>query len=187
MPAATILGGMLVKVTIAPIEAIHVDGYHRALDKVARERRFLTFLEAPALSVCRDYVMSNIARGLPHYVALAGRKVAGWCDIVPMSRPVLAHGGVLGMALLPAFRGQGHGKALIKAALAAAHKFGLVRIQLTVVADNAPAIALYEKVGFEREGILRDETCIDGVYKDAIMMALIDPVNRLPVWSPPES
>jgi hypothetical protein len=33
-------------------------------------------------------------------------EVVGWCDILPKSRPVHAHVGVLGVALLPEFRGR---------------------------------------------------------------------------------
>ena len=33
-------------VEIVPISQDHIDGFHRALDFVARERRYLAFLEA---------------------------------------------------------------------------------------------------------------------------------------------
>ena len=57
--------------------------------------------------------------------------------------------------------------------MAAAHDNGMVRIELTVHANNEPAIALYKKVGFKEEGILRDMTLIDGNYIDSIMMAIV--------------
>ena len=44
-------------------------------------------------------------------------------------------------------------------------------------ADNERAIALYERVGFKREGLLRDAVLLDGRYMDMILMALI---NRPP-------
>jgi RimJ/RimL family protein N-acetyltransferase len=46
-----------------------------------------------------------------------------------------------------------------------------------VHADNARAIALYEKVGFVREGVARDAVFIDGEYRDAINMAIVDRAN----------
>jgi RimJ/RimL family protein N-acetyltransferase len=174
-------------VTIAPIAAEHVESFHRALDCVARERRYLTFLEAPPLDSTRAFVMDNIANGFPQFVALANGKAAGWCDILPESREVRAHCGVLGLGLLPEFRGKGHGAALLKATLGAARRIGLVRIELRVYADNARAIALYEKTGFEKEGVMRDACFIGGQYRDLILMALIDPINRRPVWTPPGS
>lgn len=47
----------------------------------------------------------------------------------------------------------------------------LKRLELTVFADNAAAIALYEKLGFEREGVLRSYAFRDGAYVDVLAMA----------------
>ncbi|HWE16654.1 MAG TPA: hypothetical protein VG758_05635 [Hyphomicrobiaceae bacterium] len=43
-------------VTIAGIREEHIDGYHAALDAVARERRCLGFLEAPPVEMSRQFV-----------------------------------------------------------------------------------------------------------------------------------
>lgn len=50
----------------------------------------------------------------------------------------------------------------------------LHRLFLRVFADNAAAIKSYEKAGFEKEAYLKDDVCIDGVYKDIILMAIIN-------------
>ncbi len=47
----------------------------------------------------------------------------------------------------------------------------LKRLDLLVYADNVPAIQLYEKFGFEREGVLRSDSFRDGHYVDSLMMA----------------
>lgn len=47
----------------------------------------------------------------------------------------------------------------------------LHKIMLRVFASNKSAIASYEKVGFEKEGYLKDEVKIDGQYRDIIFMA----------------
>ena len=57
--------------------------------------------------------------------------------------------------------------------MTAAHSVGMSRIELTVHVGNHPAIALYKKVGFKEEGVLREKTLIDGSYIDSIMMAAI--------------
>jgi RimJ/RimL family protein N-acetyltransferase len=49
----------------------------------------------------------------------------------------------------------------------------LHRISLEVYAFNPRAIRAYEKVGFVREGVLRDALYWDGVYVDAIMMSIL--------------
>ncbi|HEY5107188.1 MAG TPA: GNAT family N-acetyltransferase [Caulobacteraceae bacterium] len=45
------------------------------------------------------------------------------------------------------------------------------RLKLTVFSDNDRAIALYERFGFEREGLLRAYAFRDGAYVDAVTMA----------------
>ena len=77
------------------------------------------------------------------------------------------------MGIVRAYRGRGLGIRLINATLEAAFGAGFVRVELDVHADNARAISLYERVGFAREGIVRDAVYVDGEYRDAITMALI--------------
>ncbi|MDB5542539.1 MAG: putative acetyltransferase [Devosia sp.] len=142
-------------VEIVPIEEGHIEGFHRTLDFVARERRYLALLEAPPLESTRAFVLDHIKRGHPQFVALVAGEVVGWCDVTAKDRPIHAHTGVLGMGLLPPFRGQGIGADLMQRTLAAAKAFGLHRVELTVRQDNANAMALYRKIGFATEGVQR--------------------------------
>ena len=160
-------------VEIIPIAPEHVESFHRALDFVARERRYLSFLEAPPLESARNFVLDMIKDGHPQWVALSAGEVVGWCDVTPKSRPIYAHGGVLGIALLPPFRGQGIGKRLILRTLDAARAFGLRRVELTVRESNTGAIGLYKKVGFEVEGLQRAAISLDGADQNIVCMALL--------------
>lgn len=49
----------------------------------------------------------------------------------------------------------------------------LHRISLGVYAFNPRAIRVYEKIGFQREGILRDALYWDGEYVDEIVMSIL--------------
>lgn len=160
-------------IRILPIANEHIEGFHKALDTVAREREYLTLLEAFPLEETRDFVLGMIAKGNPQFVALAGGDVVGWCDINRHTFPSHAHAGHLGMGIIPAYRGQGLGRRLIETTLQAARNAGIERVELSVHADNSRAVALYEKVGFVREGLARKSVRIDGRYKDAIQMAII--------------
>jgi ribosomal protein S18 acetylase RimI-like enzyme len=162
-------------IEIVPITQDHIDGFHRALDIVARERRYLAFLEAPPIEATRTFVLDNIKRGHPQFVAVsADGEVVGWCDVTPVSnRPTQTHRGVFGVGLLPQFRGQGIGTKLIKKALAAARAFGLHRVELTVREHNTGAIELYKKEGFAIEGVQRDGVLVDGVYENVVCMAVV--------------
>ena len=158
---------------IVPIERRHVAGFREVLDSVARERRFLAYAEAPPMTEVRRFVLNNLKRGSPQFVALDAGHVVGWCDVVPKPRESLRHSGVLGMGVASTHRGRGVGRRLLSATLEAATAGGLTRIELVVRADNAPAIGLYARVGFETEGVLRDYIRIDGSRYDALMMARV--------------
>jgi len=88
-------------------------------------------------------------------------------------RRALHHTAVLGMSVRAESRGQGVGSALMRAALAWAADNGLTRVELQVFADNARAIALYEKHGFRHEGRRRNAVFLDGAYLDDLIMAWV--------------
>lgn len=44
-----------------------------------------------------------------------------------------------------------------------------------VFADNAICLRSCEKAGLKREGCFKDEVCIDGQYRDIVMLGIINP------------
>ena len=50
---------------------------------------------------------------------------------------------------------------------------GLRRVYLCVFADNAAAIKLYEHLGFQIEGTLRQHEFKRGVFRDVVVMAIL--------------
>ena len=54
---------------------------------------------------------------------------------------------------------------------------GLHRIELEVYAFNPRARRVYEKVGFVKEGTLRDALLWDGKWVDAEIMSLLPPIR----------
>src|SRR5262245_53276080 len=107
-------------VAITEVREEHIAGCHTALDVVAREHKYLLFLEAPPIEMTREFIADSIANRHPHFVALDGGRVVGWCDITPRGRPASRHCGVLGMGLVPEWRGRGVGRRLIERTLEAA-------------------------------------------------------------------
>ncbi|WP_198088492.1 GNAT family N-acetyltransferase [Variovorax sp. E3] len=158
---------------VVPTTDAHFESLHRAFDVVARERKYLANTQAPPLATSIAFYRHLIANGFPHFVALDGNRVVGWCDVAPVFGHARAHIGVLGIALLPEARHQGLGQALLRAAIDKAWARGLTRIELSVRADNLNAKALYEHMGFMHEGLQRHATLIDGIYHDAHAMALL--------------
>ena len=70
--------------------------------------------------------------------------------------------------------GKGYGRDAARTMLAWAFDFlKLHRVQLEVFAFNERAIHVYETLGFQREGMLRETLLQDGVWHDAIVMSLL--------------
>lgn len=73
-------------------------------------------------------------------------------------------------------RGKGYGSEAAKLMLSYCfEELKLHKVFLRVYADNLGAIGSYENAGFEREAYLKDEVCIDGVYRDMVFMAKLNP------------
>ncbi|TCL93749.1 putative acetyltransferase [Rhizobium sp. PP-WC-2G-219] len=84
------------------------------------------------------------------------------------------HVAILGLGVHDDFQRLGIGVALLDALLDAAFNWLQIRrVELTVFSDNAGAIALYERAGFRREGLLRAYAFRNGAYADVIAMALM--------------
>jgi L-phenylalanine/L-methionine N-acetyltransferase len=83
-----------------------------------------------------------------------------------------AHVASIGMGVRDDCHGQGIGSMLLEALLDTADNWlNIHRVELSVFADNAAAIALYRKFGFEQEGVLRDYAFRDGRFADVLTMA----------------
>ncbi|HEY6863710.1 MAG TPA: GNAT family N-acetyltransferase [Burkholderiales bacterium] len=158
---------------VVPMEEQHIEGYRSALDSVARERKYLAFLEAPPVEAVTVFVLGNLRANRPHFVAVDGGEVVGWCDISSLERPAFAHSGMLGMGVLASHRGRGIGRELLRATLENAHEMGLTRVELTVREPNARARELYEKAGFAVEGLKRNAVRVDGRYENLVCMAIL--------------
>lgn len=111
------------------------------------------------------------AGGVQLAAVIEGRMI-GWVDLRPERNPRRAHAASFGMAIHDAYAGRGAGGALMTALLDIADRWmGFRRLELIVFADNSRAIALYERFGFEHEGLMRAHSLRDGAYVDGLAMA----------------
>src|SRR5271165_543985 len=147
---------------IVPIAEAHIGGFRDAVDVVARERKYLAFLEAPPLEDVTRFVVNNIERGFPQFIVSSGDTVVGWCDVIPdRTRAVYSHCGTLVVGLLPEFRGKGIGRQLLQRTTDAAFAFGMTRSYLSAKQDSVNASALYKSLGFDLEGLNPTAVCIE--------------------------
>ncbi|MGP4076511.1 GNAT family N-acetyltransferase [Halobacillus sp. K22] len=71
------------------------------------------------------------------------------------------------------FQGQGIAAQLFRKMEKWAREHHIHRMELTVMVHNEPAIQLYKKAGFIKEGIKRDSLCVNNQWVDEYAMAKI--------------
>lgn len=76
-------------------------------------------------------------------------KIAGYCG----AWIVIDESHITNIAILPEYRGQKLGEALLRKMIEISISMGVVRMTLEVRVSNAVAISLYEKLGFQKGGI----------------------------------
>ena len=161
------------EIRIVPTDERYVESFNRAVDIVARERRYIGFIEGPPIESTRNFIRHVVSgEGVQRLAITHEDEVVGWCDIVRKSMEGFRHAGRMGMGLLPGYRGAGLGRQLLTETLDAARAIGIERVELEVFASNESAIALYKKMGFVVEGIKKRARKLDGEYDDDLIMAL---------------
>ncbi len=99
-------------------------------------------------------------------VALSQEKIVGGLALVGQTAEFSRKTAGLGMSIQKAFSGSGLGTEMLRCMLATAKAMGFRRLELSVRTYNQAGIALYEKVGFQRIGLLKDAALIDGAFVD---------------------
>ncbi|MGD9638555.1 MAG: N-acetyltransferase family protein [Alphaproteobacteria bacterium] len=158
---------------IVPLEEKHIKEFNAAVGVVAREKKYLIFIDTPTIESTKAFVKESIKQDFPHFVVIVDNKLVGWCDICLSNKGGDNHVGVLGIGLLPDFRSQGIGEKLMRKTIEKGKEKGLTRIELGVREGNERAFKLYKKLGFEIEGVARNSILIDGKYENTIKMALL--------------
>jgi putative acetyltransferase len=85
--------------------------------------------------------------------------------------PASAHVADLGLMVAADHRRRGIGTALLHAAVAWAREANVHKLELHVFPHNEPALILYERFGFSREGVRKSHYRRRDRFLDAILMA----------------
>lgn len=111
--------------------------------------------------------------GSLYLVAELNGDIVGQLSFSSGHKPRTRHTGEFGMSVAQAHWGKGIGRALLNGLIDWANKHEhITKLKLTVRTDNIAAIKLYISCGFEFEGRLCREVCIDGEYADLYAMGL---------------
>jgi RimJ/RimL family protein N-acetyltransferase len=167
-----------------PATAADAEAYAAVVGAVAEERRWIATEPPVDIAERAGLVRGWLADGAALWVLEDDDgQIVGALGL----HPTHAHTpGVtsLGMCIVAAARGRGGGRALIEAAMAWLADSDMHKVELEVWPDNERAIALYERYGFEVEGLRRDHyRRRDGSLRSALIMARLlgpaqDPQSR---------
>ncbi len=104
-------------------------------------------------------------------VAMLGAGIVGSATLTRLGGR-RAHVGQVGMGVADGWTGRRIGTALLAALVDTADNWlGLRRLELEVLADNEPALALYRRFGFMPEGVRHDAVFRAGALADTLAMA----------------
>ena len=110
----------------------------------------------------------------PHaavFVAESDGRVVARLSLARDPHPASSHVADLGLMVAASHRRQGIGRALLDAAFDWARASGVRKLELHVFPHNTPALALYEGLGFVREGVRKGHYQRGERELDAILMA----------------
>ena len=149
----------------------YLESFNKAVDSVARERKYLATVNGFTMDETKNFVNYVINNNYAQYFIIYENEVRGWCDIIPKSIPEFSHVGVLGIGILPEYRGWGLGKKLLAKTINHAKDINkLEKIELVVFESNINAIKLYKEFGFFEEGKRLKARKIDGKYDNELLM-----------------
>ena len=106
-------------------------------------------------------------------VAEADGRLVGYLSAEKGSLNRIAHSAYIVVGILSEYRGKGIGTEFFRRLDIWAEEMKVSRLELTVICENSVAKHLYEKNGFEIEGIKRKSVLVDGKYLDEFYMAKI--------------
>jgi RimJ/RimL family protein N-acetyltransferase len=163
--------------TIRPAEPDDSEELFRFGEKLLAESSF--FLRSPGERARSPGEMRDVIERfceLPHYLLLSA-----WLGDNAVGEAVVTAGdfqrnrftATVGVGVLQAHAGRGLGAALMAQMEAFGRARRLRRLELTVMAPNTRARALYERLGYVVEGIKRDSLFVNGGFVDEILMAKI--------------
>ncbi len=113
------------------------------------------------------------ARGPRHPVIVAesGGVLVGWGSLnLFNARPAYRHVADFSVYVERAWRGRGVGHRLLDRLIEIAREIGYHKMALSTFPTNTGGVRLYERLGFSRVGVYREQGMLDGLWVDTLIM-----------------
>ncbi len=160
--------------TLRPARPTDARGLARLFAGVRREGRYLVTPASAVSEPSEAFFIGEMIRGDGSLalVAEADAELVGNVLVSVERSMVSDHVGILSICVAHDWRDSGIGTALMRATQDWARQRGLAKVALGVFPDNHRAIAVYEHVGFVREGLRRRQyRGPNNTYRDELLMA----------------
>ncbi|KAM0752150.1 acyl-CoA N-acyltransferase [Meredithblackwellia eburnea MCA 4105] len=134
----------------------------------AKAEEFAKFCDSCVLSV---FICLPKSETEPHIPG----KVIGWMCLAPMTLSSAHHNKThFGISLQKDYQGKGYGGEALEWLLDWGFKIrGLHKIEGEVFAWNEPALKVYTKLGFVKEGLKRQSLWQEGAFRDEVILGML--------------
>ena len=161
---------------IRKIRIEDADNYLDMLLNLDNETEFMMFEpgERPTdINIIKNIIEKSINGDDLVLVATDEESIVGFLSVQKGVYKRIKHTGYIVVGILEKYRGKGIGSKLFSELDIWAIENKITRLELSVICSNTIAKHLYEKNGFEVEGIRKNAMIIDGKYVDEFSMAKI--------------
>ena len=166
-------------ITLKNIEMEDVEGFWNLLNSLDNETNYMMYEpkereQRTGIQELKDDIQSNVINGDDFLqIALDGNKTIGYIRAERGKFNRISHTVYIVIGILKDYSSKGIGTDFFKNLDKWAEENGIIRLELTVECHNKAARHLYEKCGFEIEGIRKKSMFVEGAFVDEYYMAKI--------------
>ena len=161
---------------IREIKIEDANNYLHMLLNLDNETKFMMFESGERstdINNIKNIIKESIDGNNLILVAIENENIIGFLSLERGVPKRIRHTGYIVIGIRSNFRGMGIGSKLFSKLDEWVMKNNVTRIELSVICSNTVAKHLYEKNGFEVEGVRKNSMIIDGKYVDEFTMAKI--------------
>ncbi|MGE1196323.1 N-acetyltransferase family protein [Priestia megaterium] len=160
------------EVTIRPAQASDAEHITTAVREIIEAEEFIQKDEPRTVEEEQDFIALVEKNNHMYVVAEVEGEVLGIARVLRGEIKMKRHTGLFRTWLISKAQGMGIGKQFMNYTLNWCKENHLHKLSLTVFASNKVAYELYKKVGFEQEGVMKEQAYFNNEYVDEIYMSI---------------